>query len=76
MLVRFVPDLPEAKKNAIDYLDFVLYLKIFLEFEEIFWEEETYVDSILHVDPVRGHFVQFQPLTKTTPVLFATVTVT
>ena len=72
--VRFVPDLPEAKKNAIDYLDFILYLKIFLEFEEIFWVKETYVDSILCVDPVRGHFDQFQPLTKTTPVLFATVT--
>ena len=36
--------------------------------------KETYVDSILCVDPVRGHFDQFQPLTKTTPVLFATVT--
>ena len=72
--VKFVPDLPEGKKNAIAYLDFVLYLKIFLEFEEIFWKEEAYVDSFFRVDIIRGHFVEFQPLTKSTPVLFATVT--
>ena len=71
--IAFKPDLPAPKKNVISRYDFVLYLKIFLEFEEIFWEKDAYT-SVLRVDSVRGHFVQFAPLTNSTPVLFTTVT--
>ena len=72
--LRFVPELPTVKRKAIDTLGFALYLKIFLEFEEVFWKKEVNVVSILRVDSIRGHFVQFQPLTNTTPILFTTVT--
>lgn len=72
--IKFKPDLPAPKKNAINVFDFVLYLKIFLEFEEIFWKKDAYVDSILCADSVRGNFVQFEPLTNSTPVIFTTVT--
>ena len=72
--IAFKPDLPTPKKNAIAAHDFVLYLKIFLEFEEIFWEKDAWVDTILRVDSVHGHFVLFEPLTNSTPVLFTIVT--
>ena len=72
--IRFVPELPVVKRKAIDTLGFALYLKIFLEFEEIFWKKEVNIISFLRVDSIRGHFVQFQPLSNTTPILFTTVT--
>ncbi len=74
--MKFVPDLPATKRSAIDSLRYDLYLKIFLEFKEIFWNKEINVDTILHVSSVRGLFVQFEPLmiTNTTPILFTTVT--
>ena len=72
--VSFVPELPQAKRNAITSLDYILYLKIFMEFQEVFWKKEIGTDSVLRVDPVRGHYVQFQPLGGPTPVLFFTVT--
>lgn len=73
--ITFIPALPVAKQNAIKSNDsYILYLKIFLEFEEIFWKGEEYTFNILHVDAVRGHFVQFQPIRPTIPILFTTVT--
>lgn len=72
--VKFIPPLPTAKRNAINMCDFVLYLKIFLEFEEVFWREDSIVDNFLHVDSVRGQYVQFQPIRKSLPILFTTVT--
>ena len=73
--VRFVPELPSAKRSAIDtwIFAFGLYLKIFLEFEEIFWKEEVN-DDYLRIDSMRGHFVEFKSLSNTTPILFTTVT--
>jgi len=72
--VKFVPSLPPAKINAINSCPFVLYLKIFLEFSTIFWENDTNVDNFLHIDKQRGHYVQFQPVRDSYPILFTTVT--
>ena len=72
--VAFVPPLPEAKVNAIHACLCVLYLKIFLEFDTIFWKNDTNVDNILRIDAIRGHFVQFQPIDESLPILFTTVT--
>ena len=74
--VKFIPELPQAKQNAINLLYDGLYLKIFLEFEQSFWQ--TDVNFILHADPERGHFCHFQSLaqdlTGHPSILMATVT--
>ncbi len=72
--VQFLPLLPESKQSAINSCIFVVYLKIFLEFDSIFWKNETMVDNFLYVDKIRGHFCQFQPVKKDMPVIFTTVT--
>ena len=72
--VKFIPSIPTGKRSIIDKGQFCLYLKIFLEFEEIFWKEDLIVDSIIRIDPIRGRYIQFQPLNKFTPILFTTVT--
>ena len=72
--IKFTPPLPIAKKYAINKYRFVLYLKIFLEFEEEFWRNDNNVDTFLRVDAVRGRYVQFQPIRKSLPILFTTVT--
>ena len=73
-VVKFIPDLPAAKKSAINAGGFCLYLKIFLEFDHIFWKGEEYVDNILRIDRIRGHYTQFQPLNPSSPILFTTLT--
>ena len=74
--VKFTPELPQAKQNAIDSLYDGLYLKIFLEFEETFWPTDN--NYILHADLERGHFCHFQSLSQDLPgqpnILLATVT--
>lgn len=74
--VKFTPELPQAKQNAFEYLYDGLYLKIFLEFEEIFWPTDA--NYILHADKERGHFCHFQSLPEDFPgqpsILLATVT--
>lgn len=74
--VQFVPPLPQTKIDLLNKISNSLYLKVFLEFENTFWE--TDVDYILHVDPVRGNFFHFQSLARypaTHPsVLIVTVT--
>lgn len=72
--VKFIPPLPASKKNAIDMCEYVLYLKIFLEFEAVFWKEDSIADNFLHIDSVRGYYVQFQPVRPSVPILFTTVT--
>ena len=73
--VHFDPPLPQSKIDAMKNLSDAFYLKIFLEFETIFWD--TGIDYILHVDPVRGNYIHFQSLARypaTWPsVLIATV---
>ena len=73
-VVKFIPDLPAAKKSAINAGGFRLYLKIFLEFDHIFWKGEEYVVNILHIDKIRGYYGQFEPFNATSPILFATLT--
>lgn len=73
-VVKFVPALPAAKQTAINHGKFCLYLKIFMEFDEIFWQKDVHVDNFIHVDSIRGHYVEFEPLTDSVPILFATVT--
>ena len=72
--VKFVPPLPEPKVKAINACKLCYYLKIFLEFDRIFWNSELNVDNFLRVDAVRGYFVQYQPVGKQYPILFVTVT--
>ena len=72
--VKFIPPLPIIKQKAIDKGEMGLYLKIFLEFEHIFWKGEAHVDNILHVDNTRGNYVLFQPFNTSIPILFTTVT--
>ena len=59
--VKFTPELPKEKQEAISHLYDGLYLKIFQEFEKTFWP--TDVNYILHADPDRGHFFHFQQCT-------------
>ena len=73
-VVKFIPDLPAAKKSVINAGGFCLYLKIFLEFDHIFWKGEEYVDNILHIDKIRGYYAQFQLINATSPILFTTLT--
>ena len=72
--VKFVPPLPEPKVKAINACRLCYYLKIFLEFDGIFWNSELNVDNFLHVDAVRGYFVQYQPVGEQYPILLVTVT--
>ena len=73
-VVKFTPPLPTTKRDAINKYDYVLFLKIFLEFEEEFWKDDNMVDYFLHVDSIRGHYVLFQPIRRFTPILFTIVT--
>ena len=73
-VVKFIPSLPTAKRDAINTYDYVWFLKIFLEFEEEFWRDDNMVDNLLHVDSIRGHYVLFKPIRKSTPILFTIVT--
>jgi len=73
-IIKFVPSLPEYKVSAFNSCNLTLYLKIFLEFDQIFWDSELNVDNFLRIDPVRGRFVQYQPVNNQSPVLFVTVT--
>ena len=61
-IVKFTPELPKEKLEAISHLYDGLYLKIFLEFEKTFWPID--VNYILHADPDRGHFFHFQSLSQ------------
>jgi len=72
--IQFIPPLPLWKQHAISSCIFGIYLKVFLEFDTIFWKDDAVVDFFLHIDKVRGCFCQFQPVFKSRPILFVTVT--
>lgn len=56
--VKFVPRLPDWKKEAIFTFAMATYQKIFLLFEEQFWGEEEY---IIYADPdERGRYAVWQ----------------
>lgn len=70
--ITFSPKLKKEKMTAIKTLEFGLYLKIFLQFENVFWQKDALIDGILNADNCSGHYIQFQPL-HNTKILFATV---
>lgn len=60
-VVEFVPELPVWKKSAIASFEIGTYTKIFMQFEQPFWPENT--QFLLWADPhERGYYPQFQPL--------------
>lgn len=75
--ITFSPALPAAKLTAISKIGIGHYLKVFLEFDKIFWIHDK-VHTILHVSKDRGYFVHFQSLTQNIPgnpaILLATLT--
>ena len=75
--VLFNPALPYSKLQAIRNDGFTFYLKLFLEFEEVFWTKDE-VDSVVHVDMERGYYIHFQSLAQAIPgnppIIFATLT--
>ena len=50
--VKFTPELPAAKKRAMDHLKMGLLNKLYLEFPSVFWGE--YTEVINHVSEKKG----------------------
>ena len=72
--VKFIPALPSWKRYAINSCIFVTYLKIFLEFDRIFWKSDIDVDTILYASGIFGYYTYFEPVFKDSPILFTVVT--
>lgn len=72
--LKFFPPLPTWKSNLLARVTMALYLKIFLEFNDTFWD--TQADFITHIDEKRGYFINFQSLSipGKPSILFTTVT--
>ena len=51
-VVTFIPELPIAKRLALQQLEMANFLKIFIEFNETFWD--TGVEFIFYIDEVNG----------------------
>ena len=62
--IQFIPPLPSWKQDAISSCIFGIYLKIFLEFDTLFWKDDAVVDNFLHVDEIRGYFASFSQSSK------------
>ncbi|KAI9733149.1 MAG: hypothetical protein M1834_003696, partial [Cirrosporium novae-zelandiae] len=59
--IDFQPALPSWKQAAISSFDLGTYTKIFLQFDEPFWDSNT--QFLLYADPYeRGRYPSFQPL--------------
>ena len=75
-IVAFSPALPPNKTDAINMLSSALYLKIFLQFNETFWDKE--VEIIGRSSSNREDYPVFEPLGKfflSKPnIIFATLT--
>lgn len=75
--VDFQPELPSWKKGSIYGFDMGTYTKIFFQFNETFWPEET--QYLLYASPEkRGYWGLWQPLTPKgfmpgSNIIFATV---
>lgn len=60
-VVDFKPDLPDWKREAIESFRMGTYTKIFLQFNETFWDPDT--EYFLYADPnTRGWYPIFQSL--------------
>ena len=74
--LKFEPDLPQYKIDAINTFSSALYLKIFVEFNETFWDDVEYIGRTSSGD--REDYPLFQPMGKffdSKPnVIFATLT--
>ncbi|GLA67069.1 hypothetical protein AtubIFM56815_009366 [Aspergillus tubingensis] len=58
--VKFTPELPRWKKDAITSFEMVTYTKIFMQFPHSFWPKNQY---LYYADPnTRGYYPLFQPL--------------
>lgn len=55
--VAFAPPLPDDVAGAVDRLGMGLLDKVYLRFDEVFWEADAHV--IGHVGPDRGWFAEF-----------------
>ncbi|KAF5613362.1 n1-acetylpolyamine oxidase [Fusarium tjaetaba] len=75
---EFSPPLPDWKQSAIDQFAMGTYTKIFMQFEEAFWDNKT--QFFLYADPLeRGRYPLFQSLNPKgfapgSNILFGTVT--
>lgn len=67
--VKFIPQLPVAKRSAIKRLKMGVLNKCYLRFEEVFWPED--VDWIEMIPPTPGHWVEWVSFQRATgqPVL-------
>ena len=73
-VVTFVPPLSQVKTNAIRNFSSALYLKIFVEFNETFWDD---VEIIGRATNDRENYPVFEPLGKFFPnstILLVTLT--
>ncbi|KAI1102605.1 putative flavin-containing polyamine oxidase [Jackrogersella minutella] len=77
-VVEFDPPLPRWKREAVEQFQMGTYTKIFLQFNETFWDRDTqfflYAD-----DDTRGYFPVWQSLSSTgfieeSNIIFVTVT--
>ena len=75
--VRFTPDLPYWKKSAIHKFNMGTYTKVFMQFSESFWPNDT--QYFLYASPTtRGYYPVFQSLSTEgflpgSNILFVTV---
>ena len=60
--VTFTPDLPKSKRDPINLIANGLFLRIFLEFNETFWDIDPDVVFICRTTPDVGDYAVFQPV--------------
>ena len=65
-VINFIPELPIAKQLELQRLEMANFLKIFVAFNETFWDTE--VDLIYYIDEVNGR--EYYPLFQTWGNLF------
>jgi polyamine oxidase len=62
--LKFSPDLPDWKWDAIQGFQFGHYLHFYLRFPSVFWDDTLY---ILHASTRRGHYTVWNNLNKVMP---------
>ncbi len=69
--IRFTPPLPATKLGAIDRLGMGLLDKVYLRFDEVFWDADA--DFVGYAGPERGRFASWVNIAKYTgaPILMA-----